>query len=335
VAKTVLDVAHLPEPTLVNGFEQQPLQGVSMSYLFDDADAAERRETQYFEMLCNRGIYHQGWTAVTRHSTPWLFGAVLPAFDDDVWELYDTTTDWTQARDLAAEHPDKLAELQRLFLIEAVKHQVLPLDDRRVERFNSDLAGRPSLVTGPSQLLFGGMGRLTENTVLNLKNKSYTVTADIEVPDGGANGVIVAQGGAFGGWSLYLLDGVPTHCYNLLGLNRVKASGTEALAPGHHQVRVEHHYDGEGLAKGGDTELFVDGVHVGASRQEASVPMLFSGDETLDVGVDFGTSVSDDYTHETSRFDGTVHWVQLDQGADDSSHLIRPEDRLSVALAKQ
>jgi arylsulfatase len=306
-----------------------------MRYLFDDGGAADRRETQYFEMLCNRGIYHKGWTAVTRHSTPWLFGAVLPALDDDTWELYDTTADWTQAHDIAAKHPEKLAELQRLFLIEAVKHQVLPLDDRRVERFNSDLAGRPSLVTGSSQILFGGMGRLTENTVLNLKNKSYTVTADIEVPEGSANGVIVAQGGAFGGWSLYLTDGIPAHCYNLLGLNRVKATGAAPLAPGRHQVRVEFAYDGDGLAKGGDTALFVDGTEVGSSRQEASIPMLFSGDETLDVGVDYGSSVSDDYTPDTSRFTGTVNWVQLDQGTDDQSHLISPEDRLSVAMVRQ
>ena len=260
---------------------------------------------------------------------------MLPALDDDVWELYDTTTDWTQAHDLAAEHPDRLADLQRLFLIEAVKHQVLPLDDRRVERFNSDLAGRPSLITGPSQLLFGGMGRLTENTVLNLKNKSYSVTADIEVPDEEANGVIVAQGGAFGGWSLYLNDGVPTHCYNLLGLNRVKATGTEPLSPGHHQVRVEFTYDGDGLAKGGGHHAVRRRIQVGSARQEASIPMLFSGDETLDVGVDYGTSVSDDYTPDTSRFTGTVNWVQLDQGSDDQSHLISPEDRLSVAMAKQ
>ena len=335
VASTVLDVAHLPEPTMVNGFEQQPLHGVSMAYLFDDAKAPDRRESQYFEMLCNRGMYHKGWTAVTRHSVPWLFGAVLPPLDDDLWELYDTTTDWTQAHDVAADHPDKLAHLQRLFLIEAVKHQVLPLDDRRVERFNSDLAGRPSLVTGTSQLLFGGMGRLTENTVLNLKNKSYAVTADIEVPGENANGVIVAQGGAFGGWSLYLTEGVPAHCYNLLGLNLIKATATEPLSRGHHQVRVEFTYDGDGLAKGGTTTLFVDGSPVGSARQEASIPMLFSGDETLDVGVDYGTSVSDDYTPDTSRFTGTVNWIQLDQGLDDQSHLISPEDRLSVAMAKQ
>jgi len=179
------------------------------------------------------------------------------------------------------------------------------------------------------------MGRLTENTVLNLKNKSYSVTADIEVPEGGPSGVLVAQGGAFGGWSLYLDAGVPVHCYNLLGLTRVKARGTDPLTPGHHQVRVEFAYDGGGLAKGGDTVLFVDGVEAGTSRQEASIPMLFSGDETLDVGVDFGTSVSDDYDPDTSRFSGTVNWVQLDQGSDDQSHLISPEDRLTVAMVRQ
>jgi hypothetical protein len=335
VAPTILDIAHLPEPTLVNGFEQQPIQGVSMKYLFDDAEASDRRETQYFEMVCNRGIYHKGWMAVTRHSIPWLFGAELPALDDDVWELYDLSTDWTQSHDLSEQYPDKLATLQRQFLIEAVKHQVLPLDDRRIERFNSDLAGRPKLPKGDSQLLFGGMGRLTENTVLNLKNKSYTVTADIEVPEGDAHGVIVAQGGAFGGWSLYLNNGVPTHCYNLLGLNRVKAVGSDPLPPGNHQVRIEFTYDGGGLAKGADIALFADGLQVGTSRQEASIPMLFSGDETLDVGTDFGTSVSDDYTPDTSRFTGTVNWIQLDQGSDDHSHLINPEDRLTVAMVRQ
>jgi arylsulfatase len=153
-------------------------------------------------MFVNRGIYHQGWTAVTRHSIPWAFGE-LPAFDDDVWELYGPS-DWTQAHDLAAEQPGKLRELQRLFLIEAVKYNVLPLDDRRIERFNAELAGRPQLIQGKSQLLFGGMGRLTENSVVVLKNKSHAVSAQIVVPEGGANGVIVAQGGAFGGWSLYL-----------------------------------------------------------------------------------------------------------------------------------
>ena len=179
-----------------------------MAYAFDDRDAAERRTTQYFEMFCNRGIYHEGWTAITRHSTPWVM-AQLGALADDIWELYDTNTDWSQTRDLAGEMPDRLAELKELFLQEARKYNVLPLDDRRIERFNPDLAGRPQLVKGNSQLLFGGMGRLSENSVVNIKNKSHAITAEIDVPDEGTEGVMIAQGGAFGGWSLYANAGKP------------------------------------------------------------------------------------------------------------------------------
>ena len=193
VAPTVLEVAGLPHPTIVNSVQQAPIEGVSMAYSFDDAKAAERHELQYFEMFCNRGIYHNGWSAVTRHSTPWVSTGKLPAFDDDVWELYDGNTDWTQSRDLAKAMPEKLRELQRLWLIEATKYNVLPLDDRRIERFNADLAGRPQLVKGNSQLLFGGMGRLTENSVLIMKNKSFSITAEVEVPSQGAEGVIIHQ----------------------------------------------------------------------------------------------------------------------------------------------
>src|SRR6478672_8232128 len=212
VAPTVLDAARLPAPTFVHGVQQMPHQGTSMTYSFDDADAAERHDLQYFEMFVNRGIYHQGWTAVTRHSTPWVMEDLI-AIDDDVWELYGPD-DWTQARDIAGQNPAKLAELQRLFLIEAAKYNVLPLDDRRIERFNADLAGRPQLVRGNTQLLFGGMGRLSENSIVVLKNKSHAITAQVEVPNGGVTGVIMAQGGAFGGWSLYVKDGKPAYCYN-------------------------------------------------------------------------------------------------------------------------
>ncbi len=335
IATTVLDVAGIPEPSFVNGIQQMPLHGVSMAYSFDDASAPERRETQYFEMFCNRGIYHKGWTAVTRHSTPWIVGVEMPAFDDDTWELYDTNTDWTQAHDLAAEMPDKLHELQRLWLIEAVKYNVLPLDDRRVERFNSDLAGRPLLVTGNSQILFGGMGRLTENSVLNLKNKSHSVTAEIVVPDGGAEGVIIAQGGAFAGWALYLHDGKPAYCHNLLSLQRFKVYGDTAVPAGVHQVRMEFAYDGGGLAKGGTITLYIDGNKSGDGRAAATVPMMYSADETCDLGIDNGSNVSDDYTPQTSRFNGVINWVQLDASDDNHDHLISPEDRLKVAMARQ
>jgi arylsulfatase len=337
VAATVLDVAGLPEPTSVHGVQQQPLHGVSMAYSFDDAAAAEQRETQYFEMFCNRGIYHQGWTAVTRHSTPWAWGAKLPAFDEDVWELYDTNTDWTQAHDIAKDNPQKLAELQRLFLLEASKYNVLPLDDRRVERFNSDLAGRPQLVKGNRQLLFSGMGRLTENSIVVIKNKSHSITAQVVVPERGAQGVIVAQGGAFGGWSLYATDGRPAYCYNMFGLQRFKVYGEEPIPAGEHQVRMEFAYDGGGLAKGGTVTLYVDGTKAGEGRVEATQPMIFSGDETTDVGSDSATPVSDDYGPKTSAFSGRVRWVEIDLGedAEDLDHLISPEERLRIAMAKQ
>jgi len=197
LAPTVLEAAGLPEPVTVNGVQQMPLQGVSMRYSFDDGHAADRHETQYFEMFGNRGIYHKGWTAVTKHKTPWiLIGEQAPAFDDDVWELYDTTADWSQARDLSRDHPDKLHELQRLWLIEATRYGVLPLDDRVGERLNPELAGRPMLITGNSQLLFGGMGRLSEHAVVSIKNKSHSVTAEVVADDGPADGVIIAQGGS-------------------------------------------------------------------------------------------------------------------------------------------
>jgi arylsulfatase A-like enzyme len=336
LAPTVLEVAGIPEPLSVNGIQQMPLQGASMAYSFDDAAAEERRETQYFEMFVNRGIYHRGWTAVTRHSTPWEMGAELPPYDDDVWELYGPD-DWTQAQDLSQENPEKLHELQRLFLIEATRHGVLPLDDRRVERFNPDLAGRPTLIHGNSQLLFGGMGRLTENTVINIKNRSHAVTAAVEVPEEGAQGVVIAQGGAFGGWSLYAKDGMPVYCYNLAGLQRVKVSGDEPIPPGKHQVRMEFAYDGGGLAKGGKVVLFVDGDKVGEGRLEVTQPMIFSGDETTDVGTDGATPVSDDYGSKDCEFTGKVEWVQIDidEAAENNDHLITAEDRWRIAMARQ
>jgi len=336
VAATVLDAAGLPEPTFVHGVQQMPLHGKSMVPTFDNAGEPEYRETQYFEMFCNRGIYHKGWTAVTRHSTPWIMQPELPDFDDDVWELYGPD-DWTQSHDLANEQPEKLHELRRLFDIEAVKYNVLPLDDRRVERFNPDLAGRPQLVKGNRQLLFGGMGRLTENSIVALKNKSHAVTAEIEVPESGAEGVIVAQGGAFGGWSLYVKDGKPAYCYNLFGLQRSKVYGDAEIPAGEHQVRMEFAYDGGGLGKGGTATLYLDGNKVGEGRVENTVPMMFSGDETTDVGSDTGTPVSDDLGPRESIFTGRVRWVEIDLDAagEDLDHLISPEERLQIAMARQ
>jgi arylsulfatase A-like enzyme len=334
VAPTVLEAAGIPEPLSVHGVQQRLYEGVSMLYSFNAASAAERHETQYFEMFVNRGIYHKGWTAVTRHSTPWAIEP-LPSFDEDVWELYDTNTDWSQAHDLSKDMPEKLHELKRLFLIEAAKYNVLPLDDRRIERFNPDLAGRPVLIRGRSQLLFSGMGRLTENSVLNLKNKSHSITAEIVLPDDNSNGVIIAQGGAFAGWSLYAKDGRLKYCYNLLGLQRFYIESTTPLPPGQHQVRMEFAYDGGGLAKGGNVALFIDGDKVGQGRVPATIPMVFSADETMDVGYESASPVAEDYTMHSSAFSGKINWVQLDAGLDDHDHFISPEERLRLAMARQ
>ncbi|HIK17382.1 MAG TPA: arylsulfatase [Leptolyngbyaceae cyanobacterium M33_DOE_097] len=338
VAPTLLEVAGLPEPTFVNGIQQRPIEGVSMAYSFNNASAAEKRETQYFEMAGNRGIYHKGWTAVTRHRIPWQTGMVkLPAFDEDVWELYNTNTDWTQAKDLAKEHPDKLHELQRLWLIEAVKYNVLPLDDRFAERANPEIAGRPQLIKGTRQILFSGMGRLTESSIVNFKNKSHAVTAEVVVPESGAEGVIIAQGGLTGGWTLYTKGGKPKYCYNFYGIDRYTIDGTIPIPSGTHQVRMEFAYDGGGLAKGGTVTLYVDGQEAGQGRVDRTEPMLFSADETCDVGFEAGSPVTYDYPTPGGKFSGEVNWVQIDvdKDAEDADHLISPEERLRVAMAIQ
>ncbi len=338
VAPTILEVAGVPEPSTVHGVEQRPMEGVSMLYALRDGAAAERHETQYFEMFANRAIYHQGWTACTKHKTPWiLIGGEMPAFEDDRWELYDVSSDWSQARDLADEHPEKLEKLKDLWLDEARRYNVLPLDDRSGERVNPDLAGRPTLIRGSSQLLFGGMGRLSEHSVLNIKNKSHSVTAEIEVPDEGARGVIIAQGGSIGGWSLYARDSVPTYCYNLLGIQHFFVRGGDALPAGRHQVRMEFAYDGGGLGKGGTVRLYVDGEQVGEGRVDATAAMIFSADDTCDVGREGGALVSPEYGPHDNAFTGRIDWVQIDidAAAEDADHLIAPEERLAVAMARQ
>ncbi|XXF79980.1 arylsulfatase [Myxococcaceae bacterium GXIMD 01537] len=336
VAPTILEAARIPEPKAVNGVMQSPMEGTSMLYSFDDARAPERHELQYFEMFGNRGIYYKGWSAVTRHSVPWEMGLKpVPAFDDDVWELYDGSKDWTQAKDVSKQYPDKLRELQRLWLIEAVKYNVLPLDDRLAERLNPDLAGRPQLVRGKSQLLFGGMGRLGENCVVNIKNKSFSVTAEVVVPESGARGVLIAQGGNFGGWSLYTKDGKAKFAYNFCGMETFHTEATQALSPGQRQVRMEFTYDGGGVGKGGAVALFYDGKQVGSGRVERTVPYGFSADETTDVGRESGTPVSADYDRQGSVFSGRIHWVQIDLESEDADHYISARERLDVALARQ
>jgi hypothetical protein len=338
VAPTVLEAAKLPQPTLVNGVMQEPLHGVSMVYSFDDAKAAERHETQYFEMFCNRGIYHKGWTAVTRHgNVPWHMIGAQPSLYEDVWELYDTTKDWSQAHDLAKQNPEKLAELQRLFELEAGKYNVFPLDDRKAERANPDIAGRPAVAHGSTQLLFPGMRRVQENTVINTKNKSHSVTAEIEVPEDGAKGVIVAQGGAQGGWAMYAHEGKLRYYYNLLGAKRAAVTSDSALPAGNHQVRMEFNYDGGGLGKGANITLFLDGKPFGQGRVERTHLFAFALDETLEVGCDLGEPISEDYGPRGNEFSGKVKWVQIDidAAAKDVDHMIGAEERFKLAMTRQ
>src|SRR5262245_51815578 len=338
VAPTILEAAGLPQPTMVNGVLQEPMHGASMVYSFDDAKAAERHETQYFEMFCNRGLYHKGWSAVTRHgSVPWILTGKQPPLDDDVWELYDTTKDWSQARDLAKKMPEKLKELQRLFELEAGKYNVFPLDDRKGERANPDLAGRPMVVHGSSQLLFPGMRRVQENTVITTKNKSHSITAEIEVPKSGAKGVIVAQGGAQGGWSLYAHDGRLRYYYNLLGARRYPVTSSGPIPSGKHQVRAEFAYDGGGLGKGAGITLFLDGKEFGKGRVERTHLFIFGLDETTEVGCDLGEPVSEDYGPRGNDFDGKVNWVRIDidAAAKSAEHRIAPDEIFRILMARQ
>jgi arylsulfatase len=309
-----------------------------MLYSFNEPKAAERRETQYFEMFGNRGIYHKGWTAVTRHKTPWLLiGETVPAFDDDVWELYDTSKDWSQANNLAKQMPEKLKELQRLWLMEAVRYNVLPLDDDIGKKMNPDTAGRPTLIKGNRQLLFGSMGRLSENCVVSVKNKSHSVTAEIVVPKGGAQGVIIAQGANIGGWALYAHGGKLKYCYNLGGVKQFYTEASTPIPEGAHQVRMEFAYAGGGLGKGGKVTLYTDGKKVGEGTVDATLPMIFSADDGCDVGEDTGAPVSPDYGPHGNAFNGTVKGVEIAiaDAAENSAHLVSPEEALRVAMARQ
>ena len=295
VAPTVLEAAKLPLPRVVNGVEQRPMDGVSMLYSADDAKAADRRTTQYFVMFGNRAIYHDGWVAATRHSIPWVSGP-LPPVKDDVWELYNVSEDFSQAVDLAKQNPQKLKELQDVFLKEAIRNEVLPIDDRRVERFNPAIAGRPDLLGGRRSLtVYEGMTGMFENAFINVKGVHHTVTADVELADAQTQGVIISQAGAFGGWTMYMKQGAVHHEYNSLGLERTNVSGATALAPGKHRIEYEFIPDAAKPGTGGRSILRIDGQQVAEKHIPKTQPFVFSGDEGADVGIDGETNVSQDY----------------------------------------
>jgi arylsulfatase len=339
IAPTLLEAAGLPQPYSVNGIAQKPIEGVAMNYTFEDADADDRHTTQYFEMFGNRGIYHDGWTAVTKHRTPWEMGegATVPLLDDDVWELYDTRQDWSQAKDLSEGMPDKLHELQQLFILEGAKYNVFPIDDRTGERFNAAIAGRPELQAGrTSQRFVPGMTHLTENTVLNVKNRSHTVTAALAIPEDGASGVIIVQGGRFAGWALYVDEGRLVYCYNWFDDKRYYVRADAPLPAGEVTVQYQFDFDGGAPGAGGTGTLLVNGDVAAEARIERTIPFIFSADETMDIGVDSASPVTDDYgPGEENAFTGRIQWVQIDLEDDDVSHLEDPEQTYHRVMARQ
>lgn len=312
IVPTILEYAGIPEPDMVNGVTQRPFEGVSFKYAIDEADADEQHKTQYFEIVCNRGIYHEGWTAVTRHNLPWpLPGRVIPDLVDDEWELY-APDDWSQSNNLAEEMPEKLAELQQRFLIEGAKYNVFPLDDRERERFDPAIAGRPDLMRGRTRVaLHPGMTRLNENTVPNVKNRSFSVAATVTLPSAEGQGAMVAQGGGFGGWAFYLRDGVPTYSHNLVGMEIMTVQGDQAVAAGDHLIEMQFEYDGGGAGQGGGVTFLVDGAATGGGRIDRTTPGLFSFDEGLDIGHDSLDPVVE-YGVAKGRFTGKIDSVVID-----------------------
>jgi arylsulfatase A-like enzyme len=311
VAPTALEAAGIPQPKTVNGVAQRPMDGVSMLYSADDAKAADRRTTQYFEMFGNRGIYHEGWVACTRHSIPWVLVPKLPALKDDVWELYHVDRDFSEAENLAAKEP---AKLQEIFEQEALRNHVFPIDDRRSERFNPVVAGRPDLLNGRKTLtVYPGMTGMLENAFINVKGVHHTVTAEVELQDANTDGVILAQAGYFGGWAIYMKDGKPHHEYNYFAVERTNIAGTTALAPGKHTIGYEFIPDAARPGTGGKSILFVDGKKVAEGQIPKTQPFMFSADEGADVGVDAETNVSPDYKQNDNAFTGRIVQVTVEQ----------------------
>ena len=312
VAPTVLEAAKLPAPKMVNGVEQRPMDGVSMLYSVDDAKAKDRHTTQYFEIFGNRGIYHDGWVACTRHSVPWLM-AQNPPLIDDVWELYNVEKDFSEADNLAQQNPAKLKELQQVFTKEAIRNHVLPIDDRRAERFNPALAGRPDLMGGRKSLtVYEGMIGMTENAFINVKSVPHTITAEIAVEDVNASGVIISQAGYFGGWTLYMKDGKVHHGYNWFALEHTNVAASSALAPGKHTVVYEFIPDEAKPGAGGKSVITVDGKKVAEGHIPKTQAYLFSADEGADVGEDGETNVSPDYKQGDNKFTGKIAKVTIE-----------------------
>lgn len=313
IAPTILEAVGLPEPKVVNGTPQTPIEGVSLAYTFAAPEAPTRHDTQYFEIVGNRAIYHDGWLAGTVHKAPWE-PKPRGALADDRWELYDTRNDFSLTNDLARKEPERLKAMQDLFMTEAVRYHVLPIDDRVIERVNPLIAGRPDLMGARTSLtLYEGMVGMSENVFINIKNRSHSITAEVEIPKGPANGVILAQAGRFGGWSLYLKNGRPVYTYNWLSIERYTIAASKPLPAGKSALRYEFAYEG-GVGKGGDGALFVNGRKVAAGRIDRTQPFAFSADEGADVGRDEGTPVTEDYRERGNDFTGKIEKVTVEVG---------------------
>ena len=313
VAPTILEAAGLPEPVEVNGVKQVPMSGTSMLYSFNDKNAPDQHTQQYFEMFGNRAMYKDGWLARTIHRAPYEKVPRRP-LAEDIWDLYNVNEDFSLSNDLSQKHPEKLKELQDLFMKEGEKYNVLPVDDRLMERFDAGNVGRPDLMAGRTSLTLGdGMSGMTENTFLNIKNKSKTITAEVEVGKDGGNGIVICQGGRFGGWALYVKDGVLGYDYNFLGLQRFTVTSDKKLPIGVSNIRFEFDYDGGGLGKGGNGTLYINNEKVGEGRIEHTQAVVFSADETADVGIDLATPVVETIGAEReSRFTGYVNEVTVE-----------------------
>ena len=317
VASTILEAANLPEPKSINGVEQIPMDGVSMMYAVKDGNAADRHTVQYFEMFGNRAIYSDGWLARVVHMVPWV-GKPRGTFAEEKWELYNIDDDFSLVNNLAEENPEKLKEMQELFEKEAIANNVYPLDDRLYERFNAKIAGRPDLMGDRKSLtLAQGMEGILENTFLNVKNTSKTIVAEISL-EGTGNGIILCQGGKFGGWALYMDDGYPAYTYNYFGLERYTVKSTKKITDASSQIKMEFTYDGDGNGKGGLAEIFVNGKKVAEGRIDKTVPAVFSADETADVGLDDATQVADLVFKNVkeSEFTGKIESVTISIGED-------------------
>lgn len=318
VAATVLEAAKLPVSKSINGVKQKPLDGVSMLYAARDKDAKDRHTTQYFEMFGNRAIYQNGWLARVVHQIPWE-GKPLCTLQDDVWELYNIDEDFSLTRDLAKEQPEKVRQLQEVFKQEAIANNVFPLDDRLYERFNAKLAGRPDLMGDRKSLtLAHGMEGILENTFLNVKNTSKTIEAEVTLDEQG-HGIILCQGGKFGGWALYMNEGKPGYSYNWFGLDRYTIESPATIDADKAKIKLTFDYDGGGIGKGGTAKLYVDGKKVAEGRVEKTQPAVFSADETADVGVDDATQVVEEVfgDREGSEFSGHVDAVRIAISDDD------------------